>query len=83
MGAWEFVLNVCGALAASLLVMTLGWAAIVRGRAHEIIRQQPDDLHAAHQFEVGWLERLPFALFRLARRAGRFHVAVGAVAGWV
>lgn len=82
MGAWEFVLDLCAALAAGLLVMNLGWAAIERGRAHQTIRLHRDDLYA-DQFEVGWLERLRFALFRLVRRTGRFHVAVGAVAGWV
>jgi hypothetical protein len=83
MGAWEFVLDLCAALAAGLLVMNLGWAAIERGRAHQTIRRYRDDLDPADLFEVGWLERLRFALFRLVRRTGRFHVAVGAVAGWV
>jgi hypothetical protein len=84
MGTWEFVLDVSAALAAGLLLLDLGWAALVRGRAHQIIRLHRDaDFYTADHCEAGWAERLRFALFRLARRTGRFHVAVGAVAGWV
>ena len=83
MSTWAIVLDMSAAVAAALLLLNLGWAALVRGRAHQIIRNRDADVYPADSFEAGWVERLPLVLFRLARRTGRFHVAVGAVAGWV
>lgn len=85
MEAWGFVVNVLGPVAVGLLLMSLAWAALERGRIHRRLARlrRGSGKHAAASLE-GWrAERLLGGVFQSIRRGRRIHLAAGAVAGWV
>ena len=85
MDAWGYVVGVLGAVAVGFLLMSLAWAALERGRIHHrLARQRRGASKPAAAHLEGWrVERLLGGLREFARRAGRIHLAAGAVAGWV
>jgi hypothetical protein len=82
MDIWGVLVYVLESIAASLVVILLGWMAIERGRIHDQLR---GGRTGAAVGVVGWRpDRLKRRrLLRLARDPRRLHVVVSAIAGWM